>query len=138
MKCVVAMNSHFFFLFTRPSLIFSNYLYQRLKTRLKKRKGWKLYSFSLHAFLCYWNIKIIHRETEVKAEYFLKPTMRKCNQVRTFPLLEWRSTIWAIWVKLPDRHILALHMLVLHPILHTAGLKDEREKFLKPWKMPQN
>ena len=48
-----------------------------------------------------------------------------------FPLLELegRSTIRVILVRLSDRHIPTLYMLVLHPILHNADLKDER-KFL--------
>ena len=44
-----------------------------------------------------------------------------------FLLLEGRSTIWAISARLPSSHIPALYSLAIHPILHTADLKDERE-----------
>ena len=47
----------------------------------------------------------------------------------TSTLLDGSSTIRAISVRLFSRYIPALYVLVLHPILHNADLKDER-KFL--------
>ena len=47
------------------------------------------------------------------------------TEPETFPLLEGRSTIRAIWVQFSDSHIPALYSLVLHPTLRTADLKDE-------------
>ena len=51
-----------------------------------------------------------------------------------FPSLEGRSAIWAISVRLQDKHIPVLCVFTFHPILHMADLKNEKEKFLKQWK----
>ena len=42
-------------------------------------------------------------------------------------LLERHFAIWAISVRLPDRHFTALYALAFHSILHTADFKDKSE-----------
>ena len=59
-------------------------------------------------------------------------------ETETFPLLELLPIIWAISVWLPYRHIPALYILIFHPIMHIADLKDEKKEFLKPLKNQRN
>ena len=71
-----------------------------------------------------WFVFLFTEKLELRLNNFLNQQCENVNE--TFPFLEGRSTIGAISVRVPDRHIPTLYMLAIHPILHKADLKDEK------------